>query len=393
MSRPVAGRAGAGGAPTSTPGAPTATRIDSESAFARLKPEWNALLASSRTRTIFLTWEWISAWWEAYRAGKELYVIRVDAGERLIGIAPLYRRRLRRALGIGWRVLQPLGDGSYDSDYLDWVAEPGREGEVVGEVAEFLDRHRHDWEMLLVNEIPDTSPHLPYLRHEGTRRRWISEETPVPCARVRLPGSWDEYLALLKPRQRTKVRSLLRDVDGSADARFDRCQDREDLAPRLESLFDLHNRRWRAQGRPGVFEEPAKRAFYAAMSERFLARDWLRLYSLSVSGRYAAHQFCFEYDGVLYLLQEGYDPTFAGSEVGNALRGLVFRDCIARGLRAYDFLAGVTSHKLAWGSSVHRSVRLTLARPTLKSSLSFRAARLKAALLARRRAPRGEAAP
>lgn len=373
--------------------APTATRVAAANDFASLEPEWNTLLATSRTRTVFLTWEWISAWWASYGTGKELYVIRVDSGGRLIGLAPLYRRRVRRLPGLGWRVLQPLGDGSYDSDYLDWLSEPGREEEVVRVVTDYLEAHGGDWEALLVNEIPETSPHLPWLRQTGARHRWLPEETPVPCARAALPGSWEEYLGSIKPRMRTKVRSLLREFDGSAGAGFDLCREREDLAPRLESLFELHNRRWRAQGRPGVFEEPAKRAFYVALSERFLARDWLRFYSLSVGGRYAAHQFCFEYDGVLYLLQEGYDPALTDSEVGNALRAHVFRDCIGRGLRAYDFLAGVTAHKLAWGSSIHRSVRLTLARPTLKNALLFHAARIKGALLARRRGPSAEPTP
>jgi CelD/BcsL family acetyltransferase involved in cellulose biosynthesis len=372
---------------------PIATRIESPAEFARLQTEWNDLLQVCATRTVFLTWEWISAWWTAYADEKELFVLRVDAGGRLVGLAPFYRRRVRRLPGVWLRVLQPLGDGSYDSEYLDWLSEPGREEQVVRVVTDYLEAHGDDWEAILVNEIPETSPHLPWIRQAGARHGWLPEEIPVPCARAVLPESWEVYLASLKPRMRTKVRSLLREFDGSAGVAFDWCQDRENLARRLESLFDLHNRRWRAQGLPGVFEDSSKRAFYAAMSEQFLARDWLRFYSLSIGERYAAQQFCFEYEGVLHLLQEGYDPALAGSEVGNALRAHVFRSCIERGIRVYDFLGGVTAHKLAWGSSVHRSFRIALSRPTLKNALLYHAARAKKALL---RPPAGrqeEAAP
>ena len=46
-----------------------------EAALANLRTEWDALLALSASRTIFLTWEWLSAWWRAYGTPGDLRIL------------------------------------------------------------------------------------------------------------------------------------------------------------------------------------------------------------------------------------------------------------------------------------------------------------------------------
>jgi CelD/BcsL family acetyltransferase involved in cellulose biosynthesis len=153
--------------------------------------------------------------------------------------------------------------------------------------------------------------------------------------------------------------------------RYDRLTDLADLEARLGSLYDLHERRWEAEGKSGVFRSEEKRAFYALLSRRLLERDRLRLYSLRVGDDYVAHQYCFEYGNRMYLLQEGLDPEWFEHGAGNALRAHVFQDCIARGIEVYDFLGGVTAHKVSWGAETVWSARVTTGPPSLKNRILF----------------------
>jgi CelD/BcsL family acetyltransferase involved in cellulose biosynthesis len=116
-----------------------------------------------------------------------------------------------------------------------------------------------------------------------------------------------------------------------------------------------------------VFSNREKRDFYKKMANSFLYQGWLRFYSLRLNGRYVAHQFCTELNRRVYLHQEGFDPDLSNQRIGNALRAYVFRDCIRRGVLVYDFLAGVTSHKLSWGSAVKQSFCLCVARRTARN--------------------------
>jgi hypothetical protein len=73
----------------------------------------------------------------------------------------------------------------------------------------------------------------------------------------------------------------------------------------------------------------------------------------------------------MFLLQEGFDPKWTDYGVGNVLRAYVFRDCIERKVSVYDFLAGVTSHKLSWGGSIKKSIRAAVGLPIVKNKVFF----------------------
>ena len=318
---------------------------------------WDRLLAESASDTAFLTWDWIDSWWKAYGRGSTPLVVLIRRGDDLIGIAPLRIRPVSRYRVLRHEAIQFIGDGSADSDYLDLIARKGEEQAVCSEVVQVLrERSGERRAFAYLNEIPSGSPHVAGLRDTLAAAGWLCRMREVPCADVALPGTWEDYLRLLRPRMRTKIRSLDRRLQGRRVA-FEYCRSEADLAEHLEALFRLHQQRWAGHG-GGVFDSAPKRAFYGDMARRFLERDWLRLAYLEVDGTRVAYQLCFEYRGTMFLLQEGYDPEWMEHGVGNALRAWMFRDCIERGVARYDFLGGVTEHKRAWGATPKSSVRL-----------------------------------
>src|SRR5262245_10907349 len=128
--------------------------------FAALRGSWNDLLSRSSADTIFLTWEWLSSWWECY-AGRDdvlhIIAVRERSGE-LISILPLYRRFQPWLPFKPVKVLRFIGDGSWDSDYLDAVLVRGREDEILTAVWKWLRSNRSSWDILLLAGIPETSP-------------------------------------------------------------------------------------------------------------------------------------------------------------------------------------------------------------------------------------------
>ena len=359
-------------------GGATVTLVTERAAFERLRPAWNRLLRGSASDTPFLTWEWAWAWWQSYGEGRELWLITVEVGGELVGLAPLYRERRRWLGALSYRALALVGDGSADSDYLDVVAWAGEEPRVLPLVAGVLLERRREWDLFLFREVPDTAASVATMRRllrEGGCR-W--DEEPVECAVVALPATWDDYLQSLRPRMRTKIRSLMRRREDGRTVRLEGGVSADELASRLASVFEHHGRRWQMKGEGGVFLGVSKRAFYTEMARRFLAQGWLRLYSLEVNGAWVAHQVCLEYQGHVYLLQEGFDPDWAEHEVGNALRAYVFRDCIERKVAVYDFLGGVSFHKLSWGATLKTSVRASVGAPTARSRIVFAVPRARA---------------
>ena len=336
----------------------------------RLQPVWNTLLDASASGTTFLTWEWLQAWWSAYGRPEDLRILLAsDDSGVLRGIAPLRRKTVRR-YGQAFPVLTFLGDGSNDSDYLDFIIARGFEEQVIAAWLQYLQKDLAQGVMLCLNEVPDTSPNLPALRKLAKECLW--DEQTVACATVHLPSDWNEYLGTLRPRFRTKIRSVLRNLEGRPEGRFGFCQNRADLERLLPALFELHTRRWNHDGRPGVFGWDQKRRFYVDLSSRLLDRGTLRFSWLEWNGHVIACQYGFIHGKTYLHLQEGYEPASEHWNVGLGLRAWTIREFLNAGIGEYDFLAGVGRHKTDWGAEIKDSRRLVVAAPTYKNVLFCR---------------------
>lgn len=318
------------------------------------------MLAASAADSPFLTPTWLEAWWKSYGGGRIPAIVTAWRGSALAGIVPLQLATVEWRGKIPLRALRFLGDGTYDSDYLAPVVPRGEEGEFLPAFWDWLRHHSSvHYEVAHLNEIPVDAPIYAPLRQLLEEDGSLLEEDRVGCVVAPLPKRYEDYIAGLKPRMRTKVRSLRRGLEAEHDARLVRA-DAATLAPTLESLFRLHQERWHARGEPGVFAAPEKRAFYHGVAPALLARGWLDLTTLVAGDAPVAHQCCIRYRGTAYLLQEGYDPAWEERGVGNALRAMSIEAMIADGVRVYDFLAGVTEHKRSWGGMTKESARLTL---------------------------------
>jgi hypothetical protein len=351
--------------------------IDREREWDALEDEWNAVLDRSASRSVFLTWEWLRAWWRHYgglvAAGRlQLLVARDESG--IAGIAPLYWDE-GPAYGLGRiRRLRLVGDGTGDSEYQDLIIRSGCEADVVPALLASL--HRLPWDVVELGSVPASSPNRHWLEEAARHYGYRYSTDDSTCVSAVLPHSWDEYLKGLDPRFRTRLRSLLRRLPAERAAIFERCDDPDALGAELEAMFRLHQDRWRAAGAPGSFGQPERRAFYGEIARTFLERDWLRFFTLRVDGSPAAYEFSFEYGGRVFFLQQAYDAALAPLSVGTALKAFVLRDCIERGVREYDFLADAAAYKLKWGVELRTCTRLTLARPGLRVGWSLGVPRL-----------------
>jgi CelD/BcsL family acetyltransferase involved in cellulose biosynthesis/peptidoglycan/xylan/chitin deacetylase (PgdA/CDA1 family) len=346
--------------------------LQREEELARMRAAWTQLLERSASKTIFLTWEWVHEWWRAYGTPGELRVwLAYDAQGTLRGIAPL-RVRTLTAYTRPYTTLIFLGDGSNDSEYLDVIAEAGCERDVMEAFSARFAAEAQHGTVLRLNEIPATSPNLALIGEMARSRRWLLQESEAPAGTVLLPGNWEDYLRLLKPRFRTKVRSVLNKFESRSDVNFGVAKTVQEVEALLPVLFDLHTRRWVHDGLPGVFGWRQKRDFYHGLSPELLKRDWLRFSWLAWDGKVLACQYGFRY-GCTYLhLQEGYEPASEHWNIGIALRAWSIRQYQAEGIREYDFLGGVGRHKLDWGAQVKHSKLISMALPTLRNRIVCR---------------------
>jgi peptidoglycan/xylan/chitin deacetylase (PgdA/CDA1 family)/CelD/BcsL family acetyltransferase involved in cellulose biosynthesis len=319
--------------------------------------EWNEVLANGAEDTFFLTWEWISAWWNHYGNGRQLFVLLAKKQGKLVGIAPFYVDEVKK-YGKRWKALKIIGDGSGDSDYQDCIVLGGLEEEIAQAFVAFLADRRNEWHVMEFESVPETSPFIKAFLNAAKKTFNGMAHEAVPCTFIALPSRWDEYLNLLKPRVRSKVRSSLAFLDKEIHSVPVACSEPKELDEWLPILFDLHTRRWQQAGQSGVFHGSAKQKFYAEVSRSALEKGWLAFYRLDWGERPLAMQYGFLYGDRFLLLQEGYDPGFENVRPGQTLRAWTIRQWIENGLKEYDFLVGAPKHKLEWGGTTKQSLRV-----------------------------------
>jgi len=333
------------------------------------RADWERLLASSPAASIFNTPEWLGAWWEAFGSGHRLAcLLFFDAAGELVGLAPLYRDEIEGPRGLRLSRLRFVGDGSNDSDNLDFVWLPGREAACLAAFVSWLEEQLPA-DLCELNTLADGSETEKWLRRELKARAWAHEVTTRPRLVIALPESWEAYLAGLSRDERWRITSHGRRLPAKYRLTVRRCRDDGELARDLDALFRLHQKRWEQRGNPGTFASPERRQFYRDVAQRFLGRGWLELWLLEVDGQASAAQFCFRYRDTVHLLQEGFDPDYAKDRLGAFLRAEVLRAVVSEGARRYDFLAGSDPSKLRWGPQAGHYVDLHFARPLSRGGL------------------------
>jgi CelD/BcsL family acetyltransferase involved in cellulose biosynthesis len=300
---------------------------------------WDQLLATSPSRSPFLTWSWQEQWVQVFAAGRRLDLRRVvDDDGRLVGVLPLYEAEpgLFRIVG-----------GVDVSDYLDLVVEPGREEEAWTALLQSRSTSAVVWDLHAVPAASATVALLPRLaRAHGLSASGAVEER---CPVLSLPSSWDAYLAALPGKHRHELNRKLRRLQReAADARIVCLRARNEIEPRLGDFLELHRRSRAGKAR---FMDARMEAFFRGVAAVFADHGALGLWFLDVGGAAVASFITLEWDATVGLYNSGFEPARASLSPGVILLARVIEDAIDRGKERFDFLRGEERYKYEFGPS------------------------------------------
>jgi CelD/BcsL family acetyltransferase involved in cellulose biosynthesis len=338
---------------------------------------------------VFLTWEWLYAWWTHLRGRRRLHLVAVRRGGELLGLAPL----ALRPGPLRWLLprLEMLGTGVVGSDYLDLIVRRDAGAEVRAALADHLAALGS---VLDMRQLPARDSQGESLAATLKARGWrLARRDTDVCPFASLAGhTWDSFLATLCYAHRANVRKRIRKLR-ERGAIFEVVESEERRPLALSALFRLHRARWDAQGGSQAFDSPAVFAFHHEVTRHFLERGWLRLCVLRLEGEPVAALYGICYGGRFYYYQTGFDPRHASASVGLVTLALAIRGAIEEGARELDMLHGGEPYKFLWTREVRALARLeadppgSVARAVRSLAEASRAARQGAGRLARRLLP------
>jgi len=328
--------------------------------------DWDRLAAGHP----FRSWAWVSTWWRHYGIGSSggstrclCVLVLLDRSGRPAGIGPWY---------LDWspiwgRVLRFLGSGEVCGEYLGVLAEPGAEEGVAVAMAAWLaeaEAEEDRWDLAELTSV-DAEDFTTSLLLDALRGRGLEAHSRLgpDCWRLRLPPTWDEYLATLSSHRRKKIRCAEKHWLANGRAEFHLVRTPEELPRAQAILIDLHQRRRQALGETGAFASTRFAAFHRDVMAPMLANGQLMLSWIEIAGRPVAAEYSFNSGGVVYFYQAGWDPESSHVAPGNLARIAGLRHAIAQGCGAFDFLRGDEPYKAQWGASRRATREFRVAAP------------------------------
>ena len=245
--------------------------------FQDIRMEWEHLLSISPMNSIFLTPQWQEVWWESFGNGRGLagFYLRDESG--VAAIASLSRS----------------GDtlsfvGNQDTfDYNDFMVSPGYESAFFDILLRCLeDQSCNTLELVSLLEDSPTLNYLPQIARE--RGYQVEVEKEDVTAGIELPGTWDEYLAVLSKKDRHELRRKFRRLESSANWNWYSFVGQEEVAENLAEFVSLMRL---SRADKDEYMTPERLHFFQRITQRMAQLGVIKLFFLEVDGRRVGHQF------------------------------------------------------------------------------------------------------
>lgn len=339
-----------------------AALVDSEEAFLEQEADWKRLVELSEDASIFVSWEWVSIWWEVYGKSdsRSLHIIRVeDAADEVVGFAPLM---VDTNVYRGVRTLGFIGQfvDTY-SEFLDIISERRMRQPVARAVTGFLfEKDSGSWDLLQLEAMDSASatlssfwPGVPW-----ARLRYVPQEL-IDSPYVTIDGDWDSFLSSQSANFRSQYRRAFKRMKGLPERRECVPEEIEEVGLLLEEVIRLHRDRWGAAS--GSFRSDESLEFHRRLATRLYANDMLYLHVVCSGSKAIAARYDFIWREKLYCFQGGWNLDYSRFGPGNYMTGEAIKWAISRGLTEYDFLGGASEYKRRWSNGNRRMTSFKIA--------------------------------
>jgi CelD/BcsL family acetyltransferase involved in cellulose biosynthesis len=202
-------------------------------------------------------------------------------------------------------------------------------------------------------------------------------EEALPYARI-AGSTWDDYLATRSGQFRNQVKRKTKSLARDHEMALRRPTSAEEVPAQIETLFRLHDARWRDRRDETALGDPEAREFLTEFAVAADQRGWLRLFSIEVDGEAVAAWYGWRLGARFSYYQAGFDPDWSKYSVGFLMLTRTVEEAISEGADEYDLLLGDEAFKARFATG-ERHGRLVMLAPRLS------AARLGAAVKARGR--------
>jgi len=327
-------------------------------ALASMQQEWDAFVESAGAE-IFLTYDWCRIWCKYYGKNRDLKVFVFRNDDELVGIIPLFFEKLW--LGpILIRAAKIVG-----SDFtLAQFSLPISNKHIKAIIQKFSELFSEDdWDIAHIGPIAGLYKHYDDLKNAceksfGRSHLVLSKNKGVQTY-FKLTDTWDEYLATLDRKERSKIRRHYRlaykAIGEKTISIAANCATMDDFEETFAGFIQMHQEHWQKLGKLGHFEDwPFAREFHRELAEAQLKRNRLCLMKITLRDWCLGYKYGYIFGDsyIDFLDARSGRKEWASFGLGRIIYGEVIKKAIQEKVKWIDSLRGKYKHKLEMGGEL-----------------------------------------
>jgi CelD/BcsL family acetyltransferase involved in cellulose biosynthesis len=326
-----------------------------------LEMEWRDLLNESLTNTIFLTWEWITSWWNVFKNQSKLFVIAIrDNDGRLVGIAPLMIRK-RQFYGFPVQELTFIGIGLADrQDFIISQKHP----DVFDVILQIISESSKEWDIAYLDQIPSDSL---LMRDNILSEISYSIEESSICPFIRIQGDWDSYLKSLSFKMRKDLRNKMNKMGKEGSWEFKVDTETEDIFSEINEIQMIEKKSRRYGTEKDFFSIEKNLIFMQTFLKICSVNQWYDLAKISFNGKTIAVLlgFLYNHEYIAYIMT--FNEEFYRISPGKILLNEKIKWCFEHGesIRDFDFSRGESYIKDRWASESKQHYNIVFFRKAI----------------------------
>ncbi|MFC1708724.1 GNAT family N-acetyltransferase [Candidatus Omnitrophota bacterium] len=351
--------------------------IQNEDKFYSMRNDWNSLLEKSGINNPYLTHEWLSSWWKAYKDNNTLNIAVFKQQGQIIGAIPLVLSK-ETILGIPIKVIKFFSDHWSRMDFI--LAE--NKAECVTEFFNWFHSAKTA-DVLILSRIPEVSENAGIIEQVARNRKFNYKKTGLKNTVILLQGSWEDYLKQLTKKFRYEIRNKKRTLFGLVDVKYERITEIEDADTILPSLVEVGIKSWKYKDAKGIVVSNQGMQFYREIISEWGITRKLDISLLKQNNKPIAFAFRVKYKDTFYALETAYSQDYYNYSPGLVVNSILLEKLFEeKGANKYE-LGIMTDTKKRWTSNYDPEVKLNIYNKTLKMRTLFRLREL-AALFSKR---------
>ena len=302
------------------------------------REKWARLLQRGDTDEVFLTQDWMRAWWETLGGG-DLLLIAAEVDNEVVALAPFCSEA-------GMVFFVGSGFQAYYLDFLGDISQP----EVLDALLQAARDHVPDFQGFQFYWVPEKSRTRQFLQDAAPRlglsihQMWSLPSPSLDLARPEL--------ALTK----TRKKSLLRHERGfrrAGSLEVLHLRDRRTVLSQLPEFFDQHIGRWAAKSKQSGFLRKPRREFFERLTCVGADQGWLRFTRIGWDGRPVAFHFGFCFKGRYQWYRPSFEIELARMSPGEVLMRQTMLAAIDEEAHTFDMGPGEQAYKARFATDAN----------------------------------------